>query len=99
MHIKRKNHSINNSKAIYAFETFEAFCSFCTLLSNEPYKTFLHSIAKNSALYEYNSNYYLIFTNINLELNITNSICQSITEFASFVDNAELFEKKIIEYR
>lgn len=99
LHIRRKSPSFNDSKVIYAFESFDAFCNFCIFLSSRPYKSLLESFAESSVLYEYNSNYYLIFTNINLNLPIASSICQSITEFAYFIDNAELFEKKVLEYR
>lgn len=49
-------------------------------------------------LYEYNDNYYLIFNNSNLDLELITFICPTITEFAHFVDNSVLFEKKITEY-
>ena len=98
LHIKRKRPAFASSKTIYSFDSFDAFCDFCTFLEKSPYKEDLSSIANAADLYEYNSNYYLIFTGIDLDSKVINFICPAITEFAHFVDNSELFEKKITEY-
>ncbi|MCI9365116.1 MAG: adaptor protein MecA [Clostridia bacterium] len=98
LHIKRKSPSINFEKTIYSFESFNTFCDFCTFLSNILEEDQISDFAESSDLYEYNSNYYLILTNINTDsLNLT-YICSSITEFAHFVNSSELFERKIKEY-
>jgi len=55
-------------------------------------------IAKYSSLYEYNSNYYLIFSRIILEQAASKFICTTINEFAHFIENPELYERKITEY-
>lgn len=98
LHIKRKRPVFASTKTIYSFESFDAFCDFCNFLEKSHYKEELASIANASDLYEYNSNYYLIFTGIDLDSKIIGFICPVITEFAHFVDNSELFEKKITEY-
>lgn len=98
LHIKRKSPTLDTSKTIYSFESFESFCDYCSFLQHSMYNTKISKLAKSCELYKYNSNYYLIFTNINLKSDAVNFICHSITEFAHFIDNSELFEKKITEY-
>lgn len=98
LHIKRKSPKLMCSKTIYSFDSFDSFCDFCNFLEKSNYKDQISEFAKSSDLYEYGSNYYLIFTGVNLDTDIVNFICMSITEFAHFVDNSELFERKIIEY-
>lgn len=98
LHIKRKNPAFEKTKTIYSFESFDTFCDFCTFLNKSAYRDRLPELAKESILYEYGSSFYLIFTDINLDAEIVNFVCPAITEFAHFVDNSELFEKKISEY-
>lgn len=98
LHIKRKNPSINFTKTIYSFESFDAFCDFCTFLRHTLSDEDISNFAKSSDLYEYNSNYYLIFSNININSINLDYICSAITEFAHFVNSSDLFERKIKEY-
>ena len=98
LHIKRKSSSVNFTKTIYSFESFDAFCDFCTFLRDTISEENLSNFAKSIELYEYNSNYYLIFSNINVNSINLDYICSSITEFAHFVNSSELFERKIKEY-
>lgn len=98
VHIRRKNPSINLDKTIYSFESFDAFCEFCAFLRNSLDEEQILDFAKESDLYEYNSNYYLVLSNINVNSKSLKYICSSITEFAHFVNSSELFESKIKEY-
>ena len=98
LHIKRKSPKLTSSKTIYSFDSFDAFCEFCNFIEKSTFKSQLFEFAKSSDLYEYGDNYYLIFTEINLDSKVVNFIFPAITEFAHFVDNSELFERKIIEY-
>ena len=95
LHIKRKNPILSKTKTIYSFESFDAFCDFCTFLDKSPHRDEISKFAKSSDLYEYNSNYYLIFTDIDLEANIVKFFCPSITEFAHLFGYSEIFERKI----
>lgn len=97
LNFKRKNSSINSSTAIYSFESFDAFCEFCKFLNNNALKYF-DSFSNSSSLYEYNSSYYLVFKHINVNSNLLRAFCSSITEFAHFVNNSDLFESKLLEY-
>lgn len=98
LHIKRKIPSFAKSKTIYSFDSIDSFFDFCNFVNRSSHKEALKNFAKSSDLYEYNSNYYLIFTGINLDSEVIKFLCPAITEFAHFVNNSELFEKKITEY-
>ncbi len=98
LHIKRKSPTVNFDKTIYSFESFDAFCDFCTFLRGNIKDDELNRLAKSIDLYEYNSNFYLIFSDINVKSNYLKFICSSITEFAHFVNSSELFERKVKEY-
>lgn len=96
--IKRKRPTFDPSKTIYSFESFDAFCNFCRFLNNTLNKEQIISFAKSADLYEYNSNYYLILSDIDTSSDKSQFICSSITEFAHFVNSSTLFERKVKEY-
>ena len=58
----------------------------------------MDNFADTISLFEYNSKYYLVISNIHINANLLKSFCSSITEFASFIDDASLFETKLLEY-
>lgn len=95
--IKRKTNKPSKTLTIYKFDSFDYFCDFCTYLSTSPSKDLLPKL-KNSKLYKYNENYYLTFHNINISLEKLKSLHLLITEFASFSNNTDLFERKLLEY-
>lgn len=97
INIKRKTCITDGSKAIYSFNSFDEFCEFCKFLNNNILKN-INSFVDSVSLYEYNKKYYLIFSNLHMNSNLLKSFCSSITEFASFVDHADLFEIKLLEY-
>ena len=98
VHIRRKNPILNLEKTIYSFDSFDIFCDFCSFLKNILEENQISKFAKNAELYEYNSNYYLVLSNLNTNSKSFKYICSSITEFADFVNNSELFETKLKEY-
>ena len=95
--IKRKNSKLNTSTAIYSFLTFDDFCNFCQYTNTSALNK-LDNLSKNISLYTYNGKYYLVLNNINLEYKYLKTFYSSIIEFAHFVNNADLFEKKLQEY-
>lgn len=97
VNIKRKTASVNTSKAIYCFNSFDEFCSFCDFLKHHILQ-YMNEFTNSISLYEYNEKFYLVFTDINVNSNLLKSFCSSISEFAHFVDNADLFESKLLEY-
>ena len=97
VNIKRHSGTIHSDKAVYCFEHFDDFCEFCDFLDNIILK-FLNDFSTSVSLYSYNNKYYLVFSKINVNSHLLKMFCSSITEFAHFVDNSELFEHKLCEY-
>lgn len=97
LNIKRKNSLPNAEKAIYCFNTFDEFCEFCNFANNNILRN-MDDFAEKISLYLYNERYYLVFTNINVNINLLKTFCSSITEFAYFINNSELYESKLLEY-
>lgn len=89
----KKIHSNNNILTICKFGNFDDFCSLCTYL--EANLNFPISYLKDSFLYLYNNNYYLLLNNTVLDESLFKFLCYSITEFASFVDDSCSFENKL----
>lgn len=92
--VKRKNIDITSNEAIYKFNTFEDFTSFSTCISK--FDNF-YNIAKSIILYSYNNSYYLSFSNINIDNSNIKRLYTLITEFATYVNNSEIFSRKLIE--
>lgn len=92
--IKRKNLNINSNHLIYKFNSFEDFCDFSHFISK---LCNISSVAKNVVLYFYKDTYYLCFSNINTEYEKIKLLYTLITEFATYVDNSELFKEKLNE--
>lgn len=97
INIKRKVNEIDTKKAIYCFNTFDEYCNFCNFLSNNILK-YMNNFSDSMSLFEYNSKYYLVISNIHINTNLLRNFCSSITEFARFINNASLFETKLLEY-
>ncbi len=95
--IKRKVCEIDTKKAIYCFNTFDEYCNFCNFLNNSILK-YIDDFAESISLFEYNSKYYLVISNIHINANLLKTFCSSITEFARFIEDAYLFENKLLEY-
>ena len=92
---QKKKQVITNNNAIYCFYSFDDFCNYSSYLNKQ--KINLKTIAKNIALYEYNENYYLTFSNLNFKNLGLNKILAIITEFATYTNNNDLFMRKLIE--
>lgn len=96
IHIRRKKlDDFNNTNAIYCFNSFDDFCAFSNFINcnNIAYT----NIAKNLSLYEYNNSYYLCIFNIKSNYPNAKQLFSSITEFASYVSNSDLFKLKLNE--
>lgn len=92
--IKRKNLDINAKQLIYKFDNFEDFCSFSTFISK---LNNIYSISKSIVLYLYKNSYYLYISNINTEHHNIKQLYTLITEFGTYVDNSEIFARKLTE--
>ena len=95
LHIKRKNNNFKNTDALYCFSSFDDFCEFSLFLNNNHIK--ISNIEKNISLYEYNSKFYLSFSNINLASPDLKKIFSSITEFGSYISYSDLLNRKLVE--
>ena len=55
------------------------------------------NLAKSMVLYLYNDIYYLCISNINIENSNIKQLYTLITEFGTYVDNSEVFSRKLNE--
>ena len=90
---KRKEVHTNPSTIIYRYNSFDDVISFSCQASK--YKAFFD---KYTTLYEYRDNYYIVFRNIKADLSKIKCFCSFASEFGTFVQNSDLFERKLIEY-
>lgn len=95
--VKRKSPSVVNNLSIYSFNDFEDYLQFCNyLINNIDNDTYLKF--KKASLYQYNSKYYLCINILNKNLSMFKSIHYAITEFGTYISNADLFQRKLNEY-
>lgn len=95
--IRRKTTNTNIKKAIYEFETFDEFCSFCKYVNNSMLDG-LKNFSKNTSLYFYDNTYFLVVSDINLNYKYLKKFYATISEFAKLVNKPDSFESKLIEY-
>ncbi len=91
--VKRKTLYPSCKNVAFMFNNFEEFCNFCTYLNNINFTT---KLAKKIILYEYNSRYYLVLSNINDTIDIS-PFYTAISEFAKIVSDSTNFECKLLE--
>ena len=92
--IKRKNLDMTSKQLIYKFDSFHDFCEFSNFISKLDH---FYTIAKNMTLYCYQNTYYLSISNIDTEHKNIKKLYTIITEFATYVDNSEIFGRKLTE--
>ena len=97
LRVKRKSDNYTSSTAIYMFDTFDEFCNFCTYLNSSNLGN-LKKFAKKISLYEYNSKYFLVFSEIDTEFKDMSLVYIAICEFAKLVSTSPCFSSKLIEY-
>lgn len=97
LNIKRKIPDISLKTAVYEFKDFEEFCIFCTYSNNSKLGD-LKGLSKNIVLYEYNSLYYLVISNINKNYEYLDFFYASISEFAKFISGSALYKSKLNEH-
>ena len=93
--VKRKSTDLKSTQLAYSFSTFDDFCNFIEFFSSSNLPA--TNIAKSIILYEYNNTYYLVFDNINLSYKYLKKLCSSITEFATYKVNPDLFIIRLTE--
>lgn len=93
---KRKLNMLPANLSIYMFNTFEDYLEFCHSIIDSSENTY--SFLKKSNLYSYKSKYYLCLQVNNKDMNLFKSIHYKIIEFATRINNSDLFERKLKEY-
>ena len=79
------------------FDTFDDYLEFSKSLSDKINNS-TYEFLKKSSLYLYKSKYYLCLYINEENINCFKSIHYSIIEFATHINNSELFERKLKEY-
>ena len=97
VHIKRKSVDLNKPVAIYSFDSFDDLCLFCKFLKTSPMSALIDTVDTVS-LHEYDNVFYLRFSKISSNLTLLKGFCSSITEFATYISNSDLFEAKLLEH-
>lgn len=97
LHIKRKTYNIHSTTAIYLFSDFDDFCELCNFLESSSFN-FMFKIAKKILLYEYDNNYYLLFSDLHVPPEKIIQFHSCISEFATNIHNSELFKSKLQEH-
>lgn len=95
--VKRYTTTPNKALSIYSFNTFDEFCEFCNYIQTSNLSKFIDKL-KNSSLVLYKGTYYLILSNLRLNVTDLKSFSYTISEFSSRVKNEELLERKLKEY-
>ena len=94
---KRKTNKIYSNLSIYAFDSFDEYLEFCkSLFLDIESNTYI--FLKKCTLYLYKSKYYLCFYITEKDVNYFKFVHYSILEFATHINNSELFERKLKEY-
>lgn len=96
VHIKmKKPNEFNVSKILYCFYNFEDYYSFIEFFNNNGFD--YNNLADGILLYQYDNLFYLLLSGINLSYPNLKKLLSSITEFASFINNSEIFFSKLSE--
>lgn len=93
--VRRKKSNYKATQLVYSFLTFDDFCNFIEFFSSNNLP--VTNIAKSIVLYQYKNTYYLVFKQINLNYPYLKKLYSSITEFATYKTNPDLFIVKLVE--
>jgi len=94
---KRKIIDSSTNFAIYKFNTFDEFCSFCTYINNSSLNN-ITKLAKKISLYEYKSEYFLVLSEIHTDFKELSLFYIMISEFAKLASNSPSFIATLSEY-
>lgn len=95
--IKRKSLSPSSTQAVYAFSTFDDYCSFLQFLQDSNLLGDIAHIADTILLYGYKEKYYLLMNGIHSEVVNKLRFYTAITEFAKYVTNSKVYVSKLLE--
>ncbi len=94
---KRKEINFTSPLLIYSFSSFDDVISFCKFAKLNLMKLKI-VFDKNISIYEYKNIYYIVFKNVLSNLEKVKKFCSCAAEFGTYVENADLFECKLVEY-
>lgn len=95
--IKRKSLNPSSAQAVYAFSSFDDYCSFLQFLQETNLLEDIAHIADAIVLYEYKEKYYLFMNGIHSEVVNKLRFYTAITEFAKYVTNSKVYASKLLE--
>ena len=93
---KRKKVAASVKQSVYRFSCFDDFCKFSSAIKNSAIKG-INNSCKSIILYTYKNYYYLVFSDINTDYKYYNKLFFLITEFSTYINNSELFARKLNE--
>lgn len=96
--VKRKSVNFSNKQAVYSFENFEQFCEFCTYIHHLNNNLDVSKVSKSISLYLYESIYYLVIENINIEYPYLKRFYSALSEFATLSSYSSSFKNKLVEH-
>lgn len=95
--VKRKNIDFGSTQTVYSFNCFEDFCSFVQFLKDSSLMENIKNVAESIILYTYKEKYYLLMSNVCVDVANQLKFYSSITEFAKHVTNSKVFASKLQE--
>lgn len=86
----------NKKFIIYSFNSFDDYCNLCTFFKKQTsnFSTYL----KNVSLILYNSTYYLVLYDTNMDELTARHFFSYMSEFATLCNTSELFVNKLLEH-
>lgn len=94
--VKRKSQNLQELPDIaYRFGNFDDFYDFISGVHASQFD--LKKLATHVQLYTYENAFYLIFERVNSEHKYIHQLSSYITEFASYVNNSEVYISKVME--
>lgn len=95
--VKRQTATPNKALSIYSFNGFDEFCELCKYIQTSNLSRLIDKL-KSSSLVLYKGAYYLILSNLKLNVADLKSFSYTVSEFSSRIKNEELLERKLKEY-
>ena len=93
---KRKINNINISNLVYKFNSFDDYCNFLEFMLHNNFED-ASKIANKIFVYVYKNNYYLVLSNLNTTYKKIYTFFTVITEFASYVQEPDLYVRRLSE--
>lgn len=96
--VRKKTNVLSSYNKIYAFNTFDEFCSFCNAMNQSNIVKSKEKLAKKVSLYLYKNTYYLIVSDINMKNPNLKYFYSYASEFSNSINYSKSFEGKLMEH-